>query len=69
MHRILFEMETSDPDDFMTLLWLSDHPDVDLAGVPVTPARSIATTRHRSVLCRPAGCGEVPRAPPAPLLP
>jgi pyrimidine-specific ribonucleoside hydrolase len=36
-HRIMFEMETSDPDDFMTLLWLADHPDVMLVGVLVTP--------------------------------
>ena len=35
--RIVFEMETSDPDDFMTLLWLADHPDVELLGVLVTP--------------------------------
>lgn len=35
--KIIFEMETSDPDDFMTLLWLADHPGVDLLGVVVTP--------------------------------
>ena len=35
--RFIFEMETSDPDDFMTLLWLADHPEIDLAGVLVTP--------------------------------
>lgn len=35
--QIIFEMETSDPDDFMTLLWLADHPDVELLGVLVTP--------------------------------
>lgn len=37
MQRIIFEMETSDPDDFMTLLWLADHPGVELLGVVVTP--------------------------------
>lgn len=37
MRRIVFEMETSDPDDFMTLMWLADHPEVELAGVVVTP--------------------------------
>ena len=37
MQRIIFEMETSDPDDFMTLLWLADHPDVELLAVLVTP--------------------------------
>ena len=35
--RVIFEMETSDPDDFMTLLWLADHPKVDLLAVLVTP--------------------------------
>ncbi len=30
-------METSDPDDFMTLLWLADHPGVELLGMVVTP--------------------------------
>ncbi|WP_437597146.1 hypothetical protein WMF28_31515 [Sorangium sp. So ce590] len=34
---MIFEMETSDPDDFMTLLWLADHPGVELLGVLVTP--------------------------------
>lgn len=34
---VIFEMETSDPDDFMTLLWLADHPGVNLVGVMVTP--------------------------------
>jgi pyrimidine-specific ribonucleoside hydrolase len=37
MKQIIFEMETSDPDDFMTMLWLADHPEVDLLGVLVTP--------------------------------
>lgn len=37
MPKIIFEMETSDPDDFMTLLWLADNPRVDLVGVLVTP--------------------------------
>ena len=37
MEQIIFEMETADPDDFMTLLWLADHPDVALIGVVVTP--------------------------------
>jgi hypothetical protein len=37
MQRVIFEMETSDPDDFMTLLWLADHPNVDLLAVLVTP--------------------------------
>lgn len=35
--KVIFEMETSDPDDFMTLLWLADHPEVNLLAVLVTP--------------------------------
>lgn len=34
---VVLEMETSDPDDFLTLLWLADHPLVQLHGVIVTP--------------------------------
>jgi pyrimidine-specific ribonucleoside hydrolase len=34
---IVFEMETADPDDFLTLCWLADHPTLDLVGVLVTP--------------------------------
>jgi hypothetical protein len=37
MVAVVFEMETSDPDDFMTLLWLADHPLLDLRAVLVTP--------------------------------
>jgi pyrimidine-specific ribonucleoside hydrolase len=37
MRRFVFEMETADPDDFMTLLWLADHPEIELLGVLVTP--------------------------------
>jgi pyrimidine-specific ribonucleoside hydrolase len=36
MH-LIFEMETSDPDDFMTLLWVADHPKIHLLGVVLTP--------------------------------
>jgi len=35
--RIWFDMETGDPDDFMTLALLCGHPLVDLIGVSVTP--------------------------------
>ncbi len=33
----VWDMETSDPDDFMTLLLLLGHPRVDLRGVTITP--------------------------------
>ena len=34
---VIFEMETSDPDDFLTLCWLADHPELDLVAVVATP--------------------------------
>lgn len=37
MKNIIFDMETSDPDDFLTLCWLAGHPNVNLVGVTVTP--------------------------------
>lgn len=33
----IFDMETSDPDDFITLLFLLGHPEVDLRAVTITP--------------------------------
>lgn len=35
--RLVWNMGTGDPDDFLTLLWLADHPGVDLCAVTVTP--------------------------------
>ena len=37
MRPFLFDMETSDPDDFLTLLLLLGHPEVNLVAVTVTP--------------------------------
>lgn len=34
---IVFDMETQDPDDFLTLLLLLGHPRVDLRAVTITP--------------------------------
>jgi len=34
---LVWDMETGDPDDFMTLLWLADHPQINLKAVTVTP--------------------------------
>jgi pyrimidine-specific ribonucleoside hydrolase len=34
---LMLEMETSDPDDFLTLCFLLDHPHVDLLGVTLVP--------------------------------
>ncbi|WP_372367589.1 nucleoside hydrolase [Candidatus Uabimicrobium sp. HlEnr_7] len=35
--KVVFDMETQDPDDFLTLLLLLGHPCVDLRAVTVTP--------------------------------
>ena len=37
MLDLVWDMETSDPDDFLTLLLLLGHPDVNLKAVTVTP--------------------------------
>ncbi len=37
MAAFVFDMETGDPDDFLTLALLGGHPDVELLGVTVTP--------------------------------
>lgn len=37
MFEVIFDMETSDLDDFITLCWLANHPQINLVGVTVTP--------------------------------
>ena len=37
MMNVIFDMETSDPDDVLTLCWLIGNPQVNLTGVTVTP--------------------------------
>ncbi len=37
MLDVVWDMETGDPDDFITLLFLLGHPDVNLKAVTVTP--------------------------------
>ena len=37
MLDVVWDMETGDPDDFLTLLFLLGHPDVNLKAVTVTP--------------------------------
>jgi pyrimidine-specific ribonucleoside hydrolase len=35
--NIIFDMETSDPDDAITLCWLLSRPDVNLRAITITP--------------------------------
>ena len=37
IHDVVWDMETGDPDDFLTLLLLLGHPQVNLKAVTVTP--------------------------------
>jgi len=47
MINVVWDMETGDPDDFLTLLLLCGHPDVNLKAVTVTPG-----SRHQIGLVR-----------------
>jgi inosine-uridine nucleoside N-ribohydrolase len=48
MHDVVWDMETGDPDDFLTLLLLARHPAVNLRAVTVTPGSTaqIGVVRH-----------------------
>jgi pyrimidine-specific ribonucleoside hydrolase len=48
MQRLVFDMETGDPDDVLTLILLLGHPGVDLRAVTVTPGtpHQIGIVRH-----------------------
>ncbi|WP_212823100.1 nucleoside hydrolase [Catellatospora sp. TT07R-123] len=48
MLDVVWDMETGDPDDFLTLLLLAGHPEVNLRAVTVTPGSpaQIGVVRH-----------------------
>lgn len=48
MLNVIFDMESNDPDDFLTLLLLAGHPQVNLKAVTVFPgsADQIGLVRH-----------------------
>lgn len=48
MLNVIWEMETNDPDDFLTLLFLLGHPAIHLKAVNVTPGtpEQIGLVRH-----------------------
>jgi pyrimidine-specific ribonucleoside hydrolase len=52
---IVFDMETRDPDDILTLCLLATHPDAELAAVCVNPGTPAQVGVVRAVLGR-AGC-------------
>jgi len=58
--RVVFDMETKDPDDVLTLCLLATHPHVQLLAITVTPgtAQQIAVVReilHRLERTAPVG--------------
>lgn len=59
MLNLLFDMETSDPDDALTLCLLATHPDVALRAVTVTPGSRAQVGLVRRLLSR-AGRRDVP---------
>jgi inosine-uridine nucleoside N-ribohydrolase len=52
MLDVVWDMETGDPDDFITLLLLLGHPRVNLRGVTITPGTpdQIGVVRHALAL-------------------
>jgi pyrimidine-specific ribonucleoside hydrolase len=50
--HIVFDMETRDPDDVLTLCLLATHPDVELAAVCVNPGTPAQVGVVRAVLAR-----------------
>jgi len=46
--KVLFDMETGDPDDVLTLALLATHPKADLLGVTITPGTpdQVGIVRH-----------------------
>lgn len=54
MTPLLFDMETRDPDDALTLALLADHPQVNLVGVTVNPGSQAQLGVVREILRR---CG------------
>ena len=52
MIDVVWDMETGDPDDFLTLLLLLGHPDVNLKGITITPGtpEQVGVVRHALAL-------------------
>ena len=48
---IVWDMETADPDDFLTLLLLAGHPRVNLKAVTITPGTPEQVGLVRTALC------------------
>ncbi len=48
MINVVWDMETNDPDDFLTLIFLAGHPKVNLKAVTVLPgtAAQIGLVKH-----------------------
>ncbi|WP_434421721.1 hypothetical protein [Nannocystis pusilla] len=69
MIDVVWDMETGDPDDFLTLLLLLGHPQVNLKAVAVTPGTpdQVGVVRRALEVVRPRHPGRraQPRSPAA----
>jgi len=50
MKKIIFDMETADPDDLLTLCWLCSHKEIDLKAVTITPGTKLQIGLVKSTL-------------------
>lgn len=51
MINLIYNMETADPDDALTLCMLSHHPEVNLVAVTVTPGSPQQVAIVKDILC------------------
>jgi inosine-uridine nucleoside N-ribohydrolase len=60
---VVLDMETGDPDDFLTLLLLAGHPAVNLRAVTITPGSpaQVGVVRHGLALPGPGRRAAVAR--------
>lgn len=61
MHNVIFDMETADPDDAMTVLFLLSHPNIRLRAITITPGTTCQYALIKTLLTHgsiPIGVGD-----------